>query len=687
MWRAWRPWTNYQDFAVGSLAAGAVLRRHPHAFRHLPWVACGSGVLVCGLYYAFSLHPLPVRYNQGWETLLARAALLMLPVSLLSGSLFTMIGAALHRELGPPTRTAGLLTFANTVGSGLGSLAAGFLLVPLLGIERSFWLLAASYGIVAWLLRADRTAGASALLRLPLLPAALLLAALLAFPFGLMERKYIAHIARRFGSSEPSIAAVREGRSETIIYLRRSLFGEPLDYQMLTNGHSMSATSFLSRRYMKLYVYWPVALHPDPRRALLISYGLGSTARALTDTRSLEHIDVVELSREALEMSGIVFPNPSSHPLRDPRVRAHVEDGRYFLETTEERYDLITGEPPPPKNAGIVNLYTREYFQLVYDRLAEGGIHTYWLPIHNLTMSDSRAIVRAYCQVFRDCSLWSGAGMDWMLVGTRDVRWTRSEAHFRQQWEDPLVAPELRALGLELPEQLGALFIADADQLVEFIGGSPPLVDDFPKRLGNRTPFPREVWPTYASWTEPEGMRERFRASAFIREAWPGEMRERTLDQFDIEGIFNRWALDRTLQRDLRDPMKGLHTVLTETSLRNLPLFLLDTSPDELRLVHRLSTEKRRLPRAQHLLGLEALGERDYEQAVLLLRRAHAGRPKAAVMLRHRLYALCLTGRMEEAEAAVRRSLDWLPLDGSDRGYWSWMHETFGLGDPYAMTR
>ena len=42
---------------------------------------------------------------------------------------------------------------------------------------------------------------------------------------------------------------------------------------------------------------------------------------------------------------------------------------------------MITGEPPPPLTPGTVNLYTREYFQLIYDRLAEGGIATYWLPI------------------------------------------------------------------------------------------------------------------------------------------------------------------------------------------------------------------------------------------------------------------------------------------------------------------
>src|SRR5206468_8297209 len=136
------------------------------------------------------------------------------------------------------------------------------------------------------------------------------------------------------------------------------------------------------RRYMKLFVYWPVAFHPAPKKALLISYGVGSTAKALTDTRAFEQIDVVDISRDVLSMDEVVYPDPATRPLRDPRVKVYVEDGRYYLLTTDQRYDVITAEPPPPKNAGIVNLYTREYFELLHDRLAEGGVATYWLPVH-----------------------------------------------------------------------------------------------------------------------------------------------------------------------------------------------------------------------------------------------------------------------------------------------------------------
>src|SRR6185503_16503336 len=111
--------------------------------------------------------------------------------------------------------------------------------------------------------------------------------------------------------------------------------------------------------------------------------------------------------------------------------------------------------PPPPGIAGVVNLYTREYFKLLYDRLAEGGIVTYWLPLHALTDVSTKAILRAFCDAFEDCSLWNGVGTSLMMVGTRHAQGPVSEEQFRKQWDDPLVSADMRRLGFEQPEELG----------------------------------------------------------------------------------------------------------------------------------------------------------------------------------------------------------------------------------------
>src|SRR5262249_42645814 len=152
-----------------------------------------------------------------------------------------------------------------------------------------------------------------------------------------------------------------------------------------TNAYSMTTNGYLARRYMKFFVALPACLHPRLRRALVVGYGIGSTAEALVDDPDVERVDVAEISRDMLALSRPVQTRHHADPPDDPRVHVHIEDGRFFLEATHIRYDLVTGEPPPPVMAGVVNLYTTEYFRLVRDRLADGGMATYWLPMMNLT--------------------------------------------------------------------------------------------------------------------------------------------------------------------------------------------------------------------------------------------------------------------------------------------------------------
>jgi spermidine synthase len=148
----------------------------------------------------------------------------------------------------------------------------------------------------------------------------------------------------------------------------------------VTRGFGMASTDEWPRRYMKQFVYLPLNLHPGAERALLISFGSGSTAKALRDVSGLREIDVVDISRDIFDVSDIIYPGVSQNPLSDERVHTHVDDGRFYLLTTPKRYDLITSEPPPPKHARVVNLYTQEFFELVKGRLADGGINTHWLP-------------------------------------------------------------------------------------------------------------------------------------------------------------------------------------------------------------------------------------------------------------------------------------------------------------------
>jgi len=634
---------------AGGLAASRWLRRDPEAHRFLPVVGAGAAVATTLTYAAFSPWHRGTAFSISQpDTTLLLSIRLMLPTSLVSGVLFTLQGAALRQQLPGAGETAGRLTLANTLGGLTGALAAGFVMLPTLGVERSIAISVVAYGIVVAVSGAGPLADTRLhLRRIWIASLAVVALAVLVFPRGAMERRHLATSVARFLDERTHVAVVREGVNQTTTLLRSDWQGETVSHRLVTNGHSMSATALADRRYMKMFVHWAVAVRPNAQRALLISHGLGSTAKALTDTRSLRRIDVVDISPEILALAETIFL-ATENPLRDPRVRVHVEDGRFYLQTTGEVYDLITGEPPPPKAAGIVNLYSREYFQLVRHRLTAGGVATYWLPVEELDEGDARAVVAAFCAAFADCSLWTGAGAHWMLAGTRGLSERASEEAFTAQWRDGIVGPELVRLGVEQPEQLGATFLADAVQLAPWLVGGAPLDDDHPHRLSPRRPDPaRQAY--IERWMEVEAAAARFDSSGMVRKLWPPALRARTLERFAIQRFVN--AVTFTPGRptgfeDLRD-------VLRESTLETLPLLMAGSTPTLQGIAARAWARGARSPELQAQLGIGALAHRDYAGAAVHFAAAAAATGADAMdARRYQAFALLLAEETALQDAA-----------------------------------
>ena len=579
----------------------------------------------------------------------------------------------MYQALGGAARAAGLLTLANTAGAMLGPLLAGFVLLPRLGMERSVFALSAAYAAVALCAAGPR--GLAAPSRAGLVALAACAAALALFPFGRMDEAYLGRVVGRLVGRGERVVAVREGLLETIVYARTDWLGEPLVLHLVTNGFSMSATDPPSERYMSLFVQIPAALHPAPREALLISFGVGTTAAALTDLSSLETIDVVDISPEIVEGAELVFPDPAANPLRDPRVRVHVEDGRYFLHATRRRYDLITSEPPPPAFAGVVNLYTQEYFALLRSRLAEGGWASYWLPVVQLAEREAQAIVRAFCAVFPDCSAWEGTPQNWILLGSRGATGPLPEAQLGRWFEDPRAGARLRRVGVEQVEQLDTLLLADAPALAEWVGDVPPLVDDHP----GRAPRPAAAWSRvpegYARLLDAGRARSRFARSRWVQERWPARLREATLAFFPLRGL----ATEQQLRRKASFRVGAVVHVLERTRLHTLALWLLGSSPVEQEIAERVRARGERSAATGYHLAVRALADRDFALAAdrfEALPRGSVGQPLQDPA---HVLALCLAGRPAAAQRRLRELAEEPARAGPEPAWATWLRERFQL--------
>ena len=99
------------------------------------------------------------------------------------------------------------------------------------------------------------------------------------------------------------------------------------------------------------------------KEALLICFGAGNTAAAIAAHDDIvRRIDIVDLNDKVFETAA-EFSDTNNEVYRDPRVRLIHDDGRNFLNVTDQTYDLITSEPPPPLAAGVYRLYSREYYE------------------------------------------------------------------------------------------------------------------------------------------------------------------------------------------------------------------------------------------------------------------------------------------------------------------------------------
>ena len=631
--------------ALGGMLAGAILSRWPGA-KGLATASAG----LCGVVFALSYAGFdPAVAGGHWyidpASIGKLSFLLMFPSALASGALFTFLGQAIHRLTGSAVESTAVLTTANTTGAMLGALLAAFVLLPGLGVERSIWVLASTYAAVFVCLLVVEGWPRSLALRVTHGATAVVLAGtLLGFPFGQMQ-SYLDAATLKFRSVEDShTVASNEGLTETLQYLRHDWLGEPVFFRLMTNGFSMSDSQPGSRRYMGLYAYWPAAVHPALNSALLISYGVGNTAKSLTQIPSLAEIHVVDISRDIIRHADVPYPG-ASNPLRDPRVTVHIDDGRFFLQSTTRRFDLITSEPPPPRAPGVINLYTEEYFRLIRERLSDGGFATYWLPVHNMTGADARSIIKGFCNAFPDCSLWDGYGQNWMMVGSRDARLAASAEQFSAQWQQPGLLRELEAVGLERPEMLGATFMADASQLSQLLLSTPPLTDNFPKRYSQAAPNAADEQ-FYASWMDFRRTSENFRASAWIKHFWPEALRAASLDYFVVQQAVNVPA--EIAGKGLR--LQMLAEAMRHPGLKTPILWLLDTHHREVEIA--LAAKRAADPAVAYVLGANALAQAalapaaDYFAAAL-----QGGEQRALAPL---LFSLCRDGQAARAQSIAR---------------------------------
>ena len=180
---------------------------------------------------------------------------------------------------------------------------------------------------------------------------------------------------------------------------------------------NMTGTNLRAQAYMRLMAHFPLLAQRDPKKALLICFGVGNTGSAIAAHDSIEGIDIVDLNENTFRTAP-EFEQWNGGVYADPRTRLINDDGRHFLRVTRGRYDLITSEPPPPMAAGVYRLYSREYYQDALEHLTPSGMMSQWLPIYQMPEAAVVQAVHTFTEVFPHTLLFSGWDNDFIIVGS-----------------------------------------------------------------------------------------------------------------------------------------------------------------------------------------------------------------------------------------------------------------------------
>lgn len=393
------------------------------------------------------------------------AALLLAvgPGVALSGATLPLLFHHLKREAGELGRVAGSLYAWNTVGSLLGALVGGHLLLVWLDLDgvlrAALAALAAALAMALALGGARRLAGAAL---------AAGLALVLALPSwdarALSSGLFRAHERLDAGRYTPGAVLDRHYRERALLFydddpvasvaVHEFRFDGVLQRAILSNGKPDGSThgDYATQAMLALL---PALLIDRLERAFVVGWGTGVTAGELAALETTREIVVAEISSAVLAADPF-FASANLRAAASPKLRSLRGDAYRALLRSESRFDAIISEPSNPWMAGVEMLFSREFLAAAKSRLAPGGAYVQWFHTYESDDATLALVLRTFASVFPDTSVWYSLGGDLLLVGFPEPRPAPSLAALAARMAHADVAAGLRRAGIESAAELAA---------------------------------------------------------------------------------------------------------------------------------------------------------------------------------------------------------------------------------------
>lgn len=413
------------------------------------------------------------------------SALVMFLPTLFMGATFPCVAQIASPAMHRVGHDVGRIYFVNTGGAIAGTVLAGFLLIPSLGLQSTLKVAVSTNLALALALFAvtgERTWGKALAAVVPLAA----LAALYSSPpwdakamssgVAIYGRNYFGWLGkadfREAITSANRLLFYKDGISATVSVHQQA------DHLSLKINGKVDASNKVDLHTQLMLGHLPLLIHPDARRVLVIGLGSGMTAGAVA-LHPVQAIDVIEIEPAVVEAAGF-FAKENRQVLKDPRVRLAIADGRNFLLATPRRYDVLISEPSNPWMRGIGSLFSLEFYELAASRLAPQGIVCQWIHAYGLFPEDLKMVVKTFRSVFPHTTIWVATPGDLLLLGSKEPQ-ALDYARLRSRTDSlPGLREDMARLGFRSPLAFLADFMLSEEDAARYARHAPLNTDDLP---------------------------------------------------------------------------------------------------------------------------------------------------------------------------------------------------------------
>jgi spermidine synthase/MFS family permease len=411
-----------------------------------------------------------------------------------SGMTFPLVVKAVGRGRDQLGHDVGRLYSANTFGGVLGALAGGYLIITTLGTQQGITFLSALLSLaglaLVWMCPATpkldggmTEEGNPCPVSFTRSPSpwtrgivTIVGVVLFAFLWSRGPEDVSRALNVGYVPQNHKVIHYVEGVEGTVAVTEPVDAGDGTDRVLWINRVQATASIEKGVKMNRLQGVLPLLFDRAPQKVLFMCFGSGITCGTLA-LSPFERIDAVEISHDVLDAAPL-FDRDNLGVLDRPNVKFHIDDGRNYLLTTDEKYDLITFEPMPLALAGVSTFYTQDYYQLCLDRLAPGGLVQQWVPLHSLNPEVHRSLVYTFTTVFPEyCAFFVNA--DLFLIGSNEPM-TLSWKNLKTRLEIPELKAALERSGFLDPIEVVASFLLDKKGVDGYAAGGRLMTDDRP---------------------------------------------------------------------------------------------------------------------------------------------------------------------------------------------------------------